>query len=251
MLKIYDKLEDVPEALREHYKLIEGKYVPEVSDDHPVKANNVKLLNEKTAAETKAAGLETANTGLKADLESAKAHSLPRGHKAVPTAEVEAMEQLKAHGTPAEVAAKLAEHRALKEEAETRKTADHLKKVAKLLEYNEEAFALIPGLPEFEIRTVDGKETVIAKIKDDKGVITEKPASEFIESAPTIAPLLPALKVAATGIRVPEQQRDPGKGGADDLIAKRNQAHEESRQKNPNPLMARPAMAGAQSAATK
>lgn len=249
MLKLYDKLEDVPEALREHYKLIEGKYVPEVSDDHPVKANNVKLLNEKTTAETKASGLETKVAGLTADLESARTHSLPRGHKAVPTAEVEAMEQLKAHGTATEIVTKLGEHKTLKEESETRKASDHLKKVAKVLGYNEEAFALIQGLPEMEIRTVDGKETVVAKIKDDKNVITEKPVTEFIESAPTIAPLLPALKVSGTGIRVPEQQRDPGKPGPDDPIAKRNQAREEARKTNPNPLMARPAIPGAQAAA--
>ena len=249
MLKIYDKLEDVPEALREHYKLINGKYVPEISDDHPVKTNNVQLLNEKTAAETKAGSLETENTRLKADLESAKSHSLPRGHKAVPTAEVEAMEALKAHGTATEIVAKLGEHKTLKEESETRKATDHLKKVAKALGYNEEAFALIQGLPEFEIRTVDSKETVIAKIKGENNVVTEKPAAEFIESAPTIAPLLPALKVKTDGIRVPEQHRDSGKPGADDLISKRNREHEDARKNNPNPLMARPAAAGAQAAA--
>jgi hypothetical protein len=251
MLKTYDKLEDVPEALREHYKLIEGKYVPELSDDHPIKVNNVKLLNEKTTAETKAGGLETANASLKADLESAKAHSLPRGHKAIPTAEVEAMETLKTHGTATEIAAKLTEHATLKEKDASRTTADHLKKVAKILEYSEEAFALLSGLPEFEIRTVDGKETVIAKVKDDKGTITEKPASEFIESAPHLAPLLPALKAVQSGVRVPEQHRDSGKLGIDDLITKRNQEREQARLAAPNPLMARPVVPGAGAAAAK
>lgn len=249
MLKIYDKLEDVPEALREHYKLIDGKYVPEVSDDHPVKANNVKLLNEKNTAETKASGLETQVAGLKADLESAKAHSLPRGHKAVPTAEVEAMEQLKAHGTATEIIAKLDKGKKLQEDADIRTASDHLKKVAKVLGYNEEAFALIQGLPEMEIRTVDGKETVVAKIKDAQNVVTEKPAAEFIESAPTIAPLLPALKTQREGIPVPEQRRDSGDSVSTDPIAKRNQAREDARKTNPNPLMAPPAIAGAAAAA--
>jgi hypothetical protein len=251
MLKVFDKLEDVPEALREHYKLIDGKYVPEISDDHPVKANNVKLLNEKTAAETKAAGLETANASLKADLESTKSHSLPRGHKAVPNAEVEAMEQLKQHGTPQEIATKLTEHKTLKEKDDVRTTADHLKKVAGLLNYNAEAFALLPNLPEFEIRTVNGKDTVVAKVKGENNVITEKPAAEYIESEPKIAPLLPALKVSSGGIRVPEQQRDSGRTAADDPISKRNQVREEMRKTNPNPLMARPAVAGSPQAATK
>ena len=249
MLKIYDKLEDVPEALREHYKLIDGKYVPEVSDDHPLKVTNKSLLNEKTAAETKVGGLETKITGLEADLQSAKSSGLPRGHRAVTAAEAEMIDKLKPFGTAQEIETKLTEHKTLKEKDQARETADHLKKVAKVLDYNEEAFALIPALPEFEIRTVEGKETVIAKIKGENNVVTERPASEFIESAPNIAPLLPALKVEPTGIRVPEQLRDSGKSGADDLISKRNAAREEVRKTTPNPLMARPAAPGAQAAA--
>jgi hypothetical protein len=251
MLKIYDKLEDVPEALREHYKLIDGKYVPEVSDDHPLKVTNKTLLNEKNAAESKVSGLETQVTTLKADIESAKASSLPRGHRAVTVADADLLEKLKPHGTVQEVETKLNEHKALKEADEARKATDHLKRVAKVLGYNEDAFALLPNLPEFEIRTVDGKETVIAKLKDDKGVITEKPASEFIESTPAIAPLLPALKTASTGIRVPEQTRDTGTKLADDLISKRNQEREQARKDNPNPLMAPVVKPGAQAAAAK
>ncbi len=249
MLKTFEKLEDVPEALREHYKLIDGKYVPEISDDHPIKLNNVKLLNEKTTAETKAAGLETANTGLKADIESAKAHSLPRGHKAVPTAEVEAMEQLKQFGTATEITAKLTEHKTLKEESETRKTQDHLREVAKVLEYSPEAFVLLPNLPEFDIRDgADGKKTVIAKVKDGQ-TVTEKPAREFIEAAPSYAPLLPALKVQDTnsGVRVLGSRGNAATTStlANDPISQRNQAREEARKSNPNPLMAKVAVPAA------
>lgn len=255
MLKIYEKLEDVPEALREHYRLIDGKYVPEISDDHPIKLNNVKLLNEKNTAETRAAGLETANTGLKADLESAKAHSLPRGHKAVPTAEVDTLEQLRQFGTTTEIAAKLTEHKALKEESEIRKTQDHLREVAKVLEFSPEAFILLPNLPEFDIRDgADGKKTVIAKVKDGQ-TVTEKPAREFIESAPNYAPLLPALKVqesnAGTRVLGTRSGNAAQPTGADDLITQRNQQREEARKAAPNPLVARSAMPGAQTAATK
>lgn len=253
MLKNFDKLEDVPEALREHYKLIDGKYVPEVSDDHPVKVNNVKLLNEKTVTETKANGLETQVATLKTDLESAKSHSLPRGHKAVLTAEAEAMEQLKAHGTATEIAIKLTEHKTLKEESDTRKTQDHLREVAKVLEYSPEAFALLPNLPEFEIRdSADGKKVVIAKVKDGQ-TVTEKPAKELIESAPQYAPLLPALKVStdsSTGVRVLGTRSNAATAptSADDLITQRNQQREDARKTAPNPLMAKvvvPAVLGA------
>src|SRR6185369_11224884 len=36
MLKIYDKQDDVPEGLREHYKQSGAKWVPDLSDDHQV-----------------------------------------------------------------------------------------------------------------------------------------------------------------------------------------------------------------------
>src|SRR5687767_5299063 len=110
MLKTFEKLEDVPEALREHYKLIQGKYVPELSDDHPVLSTNKNLLNEKNAAEAKAATLETKVTSLTADLESAKAGGVPRGHKVVTNAEAEAITTLKEHGSATEIVTKLTEH---------------------------------------------------------------------------------------------------------------------------------------------
>lgn len=213
MLKIYDKLEDAPEALREHYKLIEGKYVPEVSDDHPVKVNNVKLLNEKTTAETKASGLETANAGLKADLESAKAHSLPRGHRAVPAADVEAMEKLKEHGTATEIAAKLVEHTTLKTDAATRQRQDSLRAMAKDLGYdNVEAFVRLPGLPDFERREKDGKPEWVAKVKGANDAITERPAKEFIEASEDIKPFLSALKTKAEGVTVHGSSASTGSG---------------------------------------
>lgn len=210
MLKVYSSLEEVPEALREHYKLIQGKYVPELSTDHPVLTTNAQLLNEKNAAESKVSNLETKVTGLTADLESAKASGLPRGHVAVPKAEAEAFVTLKEHGTGAEILTKLTEHKTLKEEVAKRVRQDSLRAVAKELNYNADAFALLPGLPEFEIREKDGKKTVVAKVTGADGVVTEKPAKEFIEGSDSLAPLLPALKTTTSGIPVPGQTRDSG-----------------------------------------
>lgn len=222
MLKVYENMDAVPEVLREHYKMIEGKAVPEMSDDHPVKVNNVKLLNEKTTAETKASSLETKVAGLNADLESAKAHSLPRGHRAIPVADVEAMEKLKEHGTAPEIVTKLTEHKTLKEESAQRARQDSLRAVAKELNYNADAFALLPNLPEFEIREKDGKKTVVAKVKEGENVV-EKPAQEFIESSADLAPLLPALKTTTNGISAPVQTRDSGKAPGNMYDAIRNQ----------------------------
>jgi hypothetical protein len=209
MLTTYSKLEDVPEALREHYELSGGKYIPKVSDDHPLVVNNTKLLNEKNTAETKVAGIQTELESTKADLASAKAGSLPRGQRAVSVADAEFLEQVKAHGTPAEVTAKLTEHKTLKEETDQRKRQDTLREVAKELNYEPEAFIRLSGLPEFEVREKDGKKTVIAKVKEGANIV-EKPAHEFIESSADIAPFLPALKVSGGGIRLPEQRREAG-----------------------------------------
>jgi hypothetical protein len=207
MLTIFSKLEDVPEGLREHYKLIEGRYVPEISDDHPVKVNNAKLLTEKDAAQAQVTNLKTEVETAKADAQTARSSSgLPRGHRAVPVADVELLEQIKAHGTAPEVLTKLTEHKTLKEDSDKRSREDHLRKVAKVLGYdNVEAFVRLPDLPEFEIKTKDGKETVIAKVKEGSNTV-EKPAQEFIESSAEIAPFLSALKTVGTP--APAQRRD-------------------------------------------
>jgi hypothetical protein len=201
MLKTYEKLEDVPEALREHYKLIQGKYVPELSDDHPVLVTNKNLLNEKNQIESKASGLETKVTTLTADLEAAKAGSVPRGHKVVTNAEAEALNTLKEHGTATEIVTKLTEHKTLRDESDKRKREDNLRAVAKQLGYsNVEAFVRLPNLPDLEIKDVNGKKTVVAKVKEGETIV-EKPAAEFIESSADIAPFLPALK-SSEGVTV-------------------------------------------------
>lgn len=195
MLKIYDKLDDVPEALREHYKLSDGKYVPELSDDHPVLAHNKKLLREKSEASAKV-------EELKADVEAAKTNTVPRGHVAVTKADADLLEKLKAHGSGDELVTKLTEHKTLKEETDKRKRDDHLREVAKHLSYEPEAFVRLQNLPEFEIRDGENGKTVIAKIKGENNTITEKPAQEFVESSADISPFLPALKAEKGGTRV-------------------------------------------------
>lgn len=188
MLKIYNTLDEVPEALREHYKKSDGRYVPDLSEDHPVLVHNKTLLTEKSTATARAKELE-------ADIAATSEKSIPRGHTAVPKADAELLDKYKAHGTPDEVGAKLAEHKTLAEELTTRKRNDSLRQLSKDLGLNEDAFIRLPGLPEFESRTgKDGKTEWVAKIKGDNNTFTEKPAKEFIESSPDVAPFLPALK---------------------------------------------------------
>ncbi len=194
MLKIYSKLDDVPEGLREHYALVDGRYVPQLSDDHPVLVHNKTLLSEKTTASNKLREVE-------ADLEAAKQTSIPRGHITVAKADAEAIDKYKALGKIEDVTAKLTEYDQLKADSTKRATEDSLRAVAKELGYNEDAFVRLPNLPEFEIRDEKGKKTVYAKIKDgDK--VTEKLATDFVSASSDIAPFLPAL-TAKAGVRVP------------------------------------------------
>lgn len=186
----YDSQESIPENLRGAYVLSDGKWVLDsLSDDHPVIVSKKAALTDKSKAVSKAEGLQ-------ADLDAAKSTSIPRGHVAVAKSDADLLEKIKTHGSGDEVITKLTEHAELKETTEKRQREDQLREVAKLLSYEPEAFVRLNNLPEFEIR--DGKDgkTVIAKLKDAKGVITEKPAQEFVETSSDIAPFLPALKTA-------------------------------------------------------
>jgi len=184
MLKIYPKLDDVPEALREHYKLEGGQYVPQLSDDHPVLVHNKTLVSEKSAATAKVKELE-------ADIEEAKKTSVPRGHVAVAKADAELLNEVKALGPIAEVKTKLTEHESLKAEVAKAQRTENQRKVAAALGYNEAAFLQLANLPDMEIREKDGKKSVVALVKDGDKVV-EKVATEYVEA--TYAPLLPALK---------------------------------------------------------
>lgn len=199
MLKPFDKQEDVPETLREHYsKREDGKWHADISDDHPAVKHNAKLLSEKTTAEGKV-------TQLTSDLESARAGNLGRGQVAISKSEAALLDEYKPLGTPAELKAKVDEHGTLKSDLDKRNREDSLRKVSKALEFNEEAFTRLPNLPEFVPKpSKDGKSVEwFAQIKDDKGVITEKPAKEFVESSPDVQPFMSSLKSGSQSVRVP------------------------------------------------
>lgn len=189
MLQPFAKQEDIPEALREHYsKREDGQWHADIPDTHPAVKHNAKLLSEKSTAEGKV-------TQLTSELESARAGNLGRGQVAVAKSDLALLDEYKALGTPAELKPKLDEHASLKEKDQTRTREDLLRKVAGALELNEKAFILLPKLPDFIVKPgKDGKDEWFAQVKDDKGVITEKPAKEFIESSTDIAPFMAALK---------------------------------------------------------
>jgi hypothetical protein len=62
---ILDRIEDAPEALREHYQQSEdGKFVLTVSDDHPLRSKAQKLLEEKKATKAQLEELAKRYEGL-------------------------------------------------------------------------------------------------------------------------------------------------------------------------------------------
>lgn len=190
MLKPFDKQEDVPEALREHYsKREDGKWHADISDDHPAVKHNAKLLSEKTTAEGRV-------TQLTSDLESARAGNLGRGQVVVTKSDAALLDEYKPLGTPAELKLKVDEHKTLNDEVAKTRRDQSLRQLAKDFGFNEEAFVRLPNLPDFERREKDGKADWVAKVKGEKDVITERPAKEFIESSTDIAPFMSSLKTA-------------------------------------------------------
>lgn len=199
MLQAYANQTDVPEALREHYsKREDGKWHADIADDHPAVKHNAKLLSEKNTAEGKV-------TQLTSDLESARAGNLGRGQVVMAKSDAQLLDQYKALGTPDEVGTIKTEHATLKKKDVERSRNDLLRKVAKAHGYNEDAFVLLRDLPDFISRpSKDGKSVDwFAQTKDDKGVITEKPAKEFVESAEHIKPFMSSLTAKSDGVRVP------------------------------------------------
>lgn len=209
MLKIYNTLEEVPEALREHYKKSDGRYVPDLSEDHPVLVHNKTLLTEKSTATARVKELE-------ADVAATSDKSIPRGHVAVPKVDAEDLTKYRALGTVDEVTTKTTEHKTLSDESVTRKRTDSLRQVSKALGYNEDAFTRLHGLPDFISKPNKDGKTVdwFAQVKDDKGVITEKPAKEFIESSQDISPFMASLKAQTKQTELPggQMSTEPSSG---------------------------------------
>lgn len=199
MLKIYDKESDIPEGLRSEYKQSGSKWVPDLSEDHPVLVLNKTLKQEKEVEEAKVKKLRT---DLDDALEAGKTSGVPRGQALVSKSDAEDLTKYKALGPVDELTAKVTEHSTLKESETRRQREDKQRLVAKELGYdNVDAFLLLPDHPDYDIRDgKDGKKQVIALVKEGEKTI-EKPALEFLESSPRHAPLLPALK-AGNGVKV-------------------------------------------------
>jgi hypothetical protein len=214
MLKQYDKPEDVPEALREHYSRREdGKMHADIPNDHPAVKHNATLLKEKNDA---IAERDTA----KSELDSAKASGLPRGHEAVPKADAELVKVIKEAGiTKVEDFATLkTDHDTFKVKAETAEREKHATEIGELMGWDKEKTArLVPkvfDLSQVESRTgADGKKTLVAKVKQGDGTFIEKPFADVVTTTPDLNDLLPSLKSESGGTRVHGSTPGAGSGG--------------------------------------
>ena len=215
MLKIYDKQDDIPEGLRSEYKQSGNKWVPDLSEDHPVIVLNKTLKQEKEVVEARAKKL---SNDLDDALEAAKTSGVPRGQALVSKADAQSLEEYKALGTVDEVKVKVTEHGTLKADVDKRAKEDKLVEVASVLGYdNVEAFKRLSNLPDFDIRTDRDGKKAFALVKDGDRVV-EKPAAEYLESSPDHSPFVPLLKTkpSSTGVTVNTtssttnpQQNDP------------------------------------------
>ncbi len=191
MLKPYDKQEDIPEALKEHYsRRDDGKFHADIPNDHPAVKHNATLLSEKQAAE------EAARTA-KADLESAKASGLPRGHVAIPKADADLLTEIKALGdveTIKEAVTKYPEAKQALEGVEREKVYDL---AADSLGYtNKEAFKAAARAHKLVVEMKDEKENGKTV---QKPYVGDKPLSEFIESTADLKALEPAFQLKGEG----------------------------------------------------
>jgi hypothetical protein len=241
MLKPYDKAEDIPEPLREHYSRREdGKYHADIPNDHPAVKHNATLLSEKTAAIAE-------RDAAKSELESAKASGLPRGHEAVPKADADLVRTVKAAGITTTDAfnSMKDEHASNKTKVEAQERREGLDRIRRAEGWGEDAvdvLALIPDLPEVEQRDTDEKDDKgvpkkknIAKVKGADGVVTEKPfADYFAEKHPALLPSVVAKK--EEGTQLPAHGAGGGSTG-EDLVEKRIKARDAARAAQLNPLV--------------
>jgi len=226
MLKPYDKPEDIPDELKEHYSRREdGKYHADIPNDHPAVKHNATLLSEKQQAEEKARTAEAA-------LESAKASGLPRGHVAVTTADKTFLDTVKSLGSADEIKSKLTKHDELLQESVTRQKVDALKEAAKGAGYDPEKVAALEDrfpIPEFrDVKVGDKTERqTFFKVKDgDKEV--ERSFAEHLEADPKLKLLSDGLKAQGGGTPFPRQPSG-GRAPASDVFTKIRQEEEDKK----------------------
>lgn len=182
----YTNQADIPEGQRGAYVQKGDKWVlDDLENTHPLVVNSRTLKTEKQHAETARANAERERDDAKDAL--SKVNVLQPGQRAVPKADAELVEVVKAEGvtTPDVFRALKTEHGTYKTKAETSDRRARFDDIRKKLGWNEDAvdvLELIPDLPEIEDRDaqVNGetKKVPHAKLKSGDEV-TFRPLGEY------------------------------------------------------------------------
>lgn len=238
-LKTFNAEGDVPPELKPFYAAnASGKWEPQfegVDSISGLVAKRDELLGKVSGHASELTAKDGEISRLKSELTSANV--VPRGYKAVPNADADLLEKVKAQGTADEVVAKLTEYPTLKTKVTTQERRTHLDAIRRAEGYGETAvdvLEMIQNFPEVELRdtaekNADGtpKKQAIAKIKGADNVVTEKPLADYM--AERHAALLPALKPGADVKRLPGGTSGASSGGGaasivDDFIKQRDEA---------------------------
>jgi len=190
MLKIHDRLEDVPEDLREHYgKRSDGKYEPQIENVNSV----LGLLNKNVELLEKVKEIAPLKTRV-AELEAQEV--LPSGKVPIDKADFDALETYKALGNLDEIKPKVEGYDALRTEAETAKRRDLITRGLKAagVKNTDPAFNLrqIDGLS-LEPETKDGKEIFYAVTEDNGKRVKRAFDNEYLKEADGFKDILPSL----------------------------------------------------------
>lgn len=172
MLRTYQKLEDVPEALREHYVESNGVFVAQLDKDHPVLANNTQLKSEKESLQRR---LRTV-TDEKTQLEG---NSLPEGHVPVTAADKALLDKVKAMGDEAKITEAVTEYPKVKERVEEAERDTVYGQAAEANGYtNVEAFKAAARAHKLKV-----------EMKDGKPFVGDKSLSDYVEATPDLKAL--------------------------------------------------------------
>jgi hypothetical protein len=231
----YQTEAEIPTEFKPHYVPKDGKYVLDVEgfdNVESVLAKNSELLGKVAGHATELSGKQTEIDRLNSELSNARSSGLPRGHKAVPTADAELLDTIKAAGItkPEEFISMKTEHAANKVKVETQEKRERLDAVRKRFGWNDNAvqvLELIKDLPDIEDRdlNVNGKTEKVphAKIRVGEEVTFQPFDKYFEEKHPVLLPSVVSTQ-QETGTLLPSHGAGGGssnKDFADSLINSR------------------------------
>lgn len=246
---------EVPTEQKANYVPKGGRYVLDVEGFDNIDGvldKNTELLGKVSGHASELAAKDTEITRLKGEI--ASANVLPRGHRAVPTADAELLDAVKAKGVTATDTFNTLhkEHGEYKTKADAADRRARFADLSKKLKWGEgapEVLELVPGLPEWEDRdvSVNGKTEkaphakIVTKNAQGQDEVSYRPFAEyFTEKHAALLPSV-AAKGQEAGTRVPGSAGGGGTPADNDPLGSRLKAQRDAQAANPNPLVPRAA----------